>query len=211
MKSPKRSSATQWPSVRSWSWICKRTSSLTAVLCNMSSSWRPDGTGGPERGRRETKEETAKEPKRFTTQEMARRFSPALLCHPWWEKKSFYPDITWLFFQDVDRTESSKEPEPEPSTTGMSDIAACPPSHTASDPSALPPPTSSPSSSQYLFLPVHSMPAVVVHYCNFQSTVLYDENGFILYVFKCIICVKSIINLLQYSTIQLIVLVGYPC
>lgn len=71
--------------------------------------------------------------------------------------------------------------------------------------------TSSPSLQSYLFLPVHSMPAVVVHYCNFQSTVLYDENGFILYVFKCIICVKSIINLLQYSTIQLIVLVGYPC
>ena len=135
--------------------------------------------------------------------------NPALLCHPWWEKKSFYPDITQLFCQDVDRTESSKEPEPEPSTTGMSDTAAGPPSHTADDLSALPPPTSSPSSSQYLFLPVHARPAAVLHYCNFQSTVLYDENCFIFCAFlKCIICVKSIINLLQYSTIQLIVLVG---
>ena len=32
-----------------------------------------------------------------------------------------------------------------------------------------------------------------------------------LHVFLCIICVKSITNLLQYSTIQLIVLVGYLC
>ena len=52
------------------------------------------------------------------------------------------------FFQWVDRIESSKEPEPEPSTSGVSEIAACPPSPTADDPSALPSPTSSHSSSQ---------------------------------------------------------------
>ena len=40
---------------------------------------------------------------------------------------------------------SSKEPEPVP---GMSEIATCPPSPIADDPSALPSPTSSPSSSQ---------------------------------------------------------------
>ena len=43
---------------------------------------------------------------------------------------------------------SSKEPEPVPSTSGMSEIAACPLSPIADDPSALPSPTSSPSSSQ---------------------------------------------------------------
>ena len=52
------------------------------------------------------------------------------------------------FFKRVDRVESSKEPEPVPSKSGMSEIAACPPSPIADDPSALPSPTSSPSSSQ---------------------------------------------------------------
>ena len=52
------------------------------------------------------------------------------------------------FFKRVDKIESSKEPEPVPSTSGMSEIAACPPSPMADDPSALPSPISSPSSSQ---------------------------------------------------------------
>ena len=52
------------------------------------------------------------------------------------------------FFKRVDRIESSKELEPVPSTSGVSEIAACPPSHIADDPSALPSPTSFPSSSQ---------------------------------------------------------------
>ena len=43
----------------------------------------------------------------------------------------------------------------------VSDTAAGPPSPIADDPSALPSPTSSPSSSRQLFLPVHSMPAPV--------------------------------------------------
>ncbi|CAN0488351.1 unnamed protein product, partial [Rangifer tarandus platyrhynchus] len=54
---------------------------------------------------------------------------------------------------------SCKEPEPVPSTSGESEIAACPPSPIADDLSAPPSPTSSPSSSQQLFLPVHSMSA----------------------------------------------------
>ena len=52
------------------------------------------------------------------------------------------------FFKRVDGIESSKEPEPVLSTSGVSEIAACPPSPIADDPSALPSPTSSPSSSQ---------------------------------------------------------------
>ena len=43
---------------------------------------------------------------------------------------------------------SSEEPEPVPPTSGVSETAACPPSPIADDPSALPSPTSSPSSSQ---------------------------------------------------------------
>ena len=59
------------------------------------------------------------------------------------------PRHHWIvFFKKVDRTESSKEPEPVPSTSGVSEIAACSPSPIADDPSALPSPTSSPSSSQ---------------------------------------------------------------
>ena len=52
------------------------------------------------------------------------------------------------FVKRVDRIESSKEPELVPSTSGVSEIAACPPSPIADNPSALPSPTSSPSSSQ---------------------------------------------------------------
>ena len=51
------------------------------------------------------------------------------------------------FFKRVDRIESSKEPEPVSSVSGVSEIAACPPSPIADDPSALPSSTSSPSSS----------------------------------------------------------------
>ena len=52
------------------------------------------------------------------------------------------------FLKRVDRIESSKEPEHVPSMSGMSEIAACPLSPIADYPSALPFPTSSPSSSQ---------------------------------------------------------------
>ena len=52
------------------------------------------------------------------------------------------------FFKRVDRLESSKEPEPVPSVSGVNDVAACPLSPVAEDPSDLPSPTSSPSSSQ---------------------------------------------------------------
>ena len=51
------------------------------------------------------------------------------------------------FFKTVYRIESSKEPESVPSMSGVSEIVACPPSPIADDPSALPSPTSSPSSS----------------------------------------------------------------
>ena len=43
---------------------------------------------------------------------------------------------------------SSKESEPVPTMSGMSKIAACPPSPIADDPAALPSPTFPPSSSQ---------------------------------------------------------------
>ena len=60
-------------------------------------------------------------------------------------------------------------PEPTPSTSSVSEIAACPPSPIAEDLSALPFPTSS----QWLFLPVHSTPALLHHcllfYCDFQG------------------------------------------
>ena len=46
------------------------------------------------------------------------------------------------------------------------------------------------------------MPAAVLHCHSFQGTVLYALKCFILCVcsFKCIICVKTVLNLLQYST-----------
>ena len=55
-------------------------------------------------------------------------------------------ELTQTHVKWVDRVESSKEPEPVPSTSGMSEITACPPLF-ADDPSALPSPTLSRSSS----------------------------------------------------------------
>ena len=64
-------------------------------------------------------------------------------------KKELLPRHHWIvFIKRVDRIESSKEPEPVPLVSGMSEVAACPPSPIADDSSALPSPTSSPSSSQ---------------------------------------------------------------
>ena len=123
-------------------------------------------------------EEVTEELKRFTTQEMAREFSlfeeallvfeaqdsnvewytkvtamvqNAIQCyHVTYDEKNRATTQTPLdrFFKRVDRIESSKEPEPVPSTSGMSEIAACPLSPISDDPSALPSPASSPSSSQ---------------------------------------------------------------
>ena len=110
--------------------------------------------------------------------------------------------------------ESSKEPEPVPSMSGVSKTAACFPSPTADDPSALPFPTSSPYSSQQLFFPVPSvparMPAVALYYCTFQGTVLKIKNVHF-FCFSCIIFMKNIINVLQYSTvdIKMVVLIVY--
>ena len=59
------------------------------------------------------------------------------------------------FFKRAARTESSTESKPVPSTSDMSEMATFPPSPIADDPSALP------SSSEYLFLPLHLMPAPV--------------------------------------------------
>ena len=121
---------------------------------------------------------TAEEPKRFTTQEMAREFSlfeekllvfeaqdpnvawyvkvaaaiqNAIQCyHVIYdeEKRAITQTSLDCFFKRVDRVESNKEPETVPSTSGVSETAACPTSPTADNPSVLPSPTSSPSSSQ---------------------------------------------------------------
>ena len=85
---------------------------------------------------------------------------------------------------------SSKEPEPVPLMSGMKEIAACPLSPIADDPSA------------------HSMPAPVfqlLHCTTVLFEVLYYKIKNVSFIFcvcfLCVICVKSIINLLQYSTI----------
>ena len=90
-------------------------------------------------------------------------------------KEELLPRYHWIiFFRRVDIIEYSKEPEPMPSVSGMSEIAACPLSPIADDPSALPSPTSSPYSSLLACSLDASpcMPAVALHYCTFQGMVL---------------------------------------
>ena len=132
----------------------------------------------PRKDKERQEEEVTEEPKRFTTQEMARGFSlfeEALLvfeaqypnvelytkvataiqnaiqcyCVVYDKKKTATTQISLdHFIKRVNRIECSKEPEPAPSVSAMSETAACPPSPITDDPSALPSPTSSPSSSQ---------------------------------------------------------------
>ena len=123
------------------------------------------------------------------------------------EKRSYNPGITGsfsLFFfffpKRVERIESSKEPEAVPSTSGVSEFAVCPPSSSAEDISA-PIPSVSPSSSRYLFLPVHWMPVpgCQLLYCTTGlCKVLYCQKHFFYFLFLllCVICGKSIVNLL---------------
>ncbi|XP_057400637.1 deoxyuridine 5'-triphosphate nucleotidohydrolase, mitochondrial isoform X4 [Balaenoptera acutorostrata] len=143
----------------------------TAKKCQVLEAQRKDEE-------RQEEEEVTEEPKRFMMQEMARGFSlfeEALLvfeaqdlnterytkvaaaiqnaiqcyCVIYDENKRATTQTPLdRFFKRVDRIESSKEPEPLPSTSGVSEIASCPPSPIADDPSALPSPTSSPSSNQ---------------------------------------------------------------
>ena len=81
--------------------------------------------------------------------------NPGLLWYLWWERKSCYPGMTGSFCQ-------------ERGQNWMSEIAAGPPCPIADDPSALPTPTFSISSSQYLFLHILSVPAPVCQllYCT---------------------------------------------
>ena len=127
---------------------------------------------------KQEEEEVTEKLKRFTLQEMARGFSlfeeallvfeaqdtnveqytkvaaavqNAIQCyHVIYDEEKRATTQTSLdrFFKMVDRIESSKEPEPVPSVSGVSEIAACPPSPVAEDPSPLPSPTSSLSSGQ---------------------------------------------------------------
>ena len=94
--------------------------------------------------------------------------------------------------------------------SGMSEIGACPSSPTTDDPQLyhLPPPSPPPvSNSSWLLTRCQLLYCTTVLfkilYCNIKNVL------FVVLTFLCIICVKSIINLLQYRTIELIVLVGY--
>ena len=66
------------------------------------------------------------------------------------KKKSYHTDITGPFFKRADRIESSQEPELVPSTSCMSETAACPPSPPVADgPSALLSPLPHPVSNSF--------------------------------------------------------------
>ena len=70
------------------------------------------------------------------------------------------------FFHRVEKIECSKESEPVPSTSGMSEkIITCPPSPIAEHLSALQSPTSFPSSSQQLFLSILLMQNILFMFC----------------------------------------------
>ncbi|CAI9154615.1 unnamed protein product [Rangifer tarandus platyrhynchus] len=96
------------------------------------------------------------------------------------------PELTQTHVKWVDRVESSKEPEPVPSTSGMSEITACPPLF-ADDPSALPSPTLSLLQAVTLACSLDasaSMPGVVLYYCTFKVLYCKIKNVlFLVFVF----------------------------
>ena len=115
---------------------------------------------------------------------------PALLGHLMMRERAATQSITGLFFffKRVDRTESSKEPEPVPSTSGMSEIAGWPPFPIADDPSALSSPTPSLALQSVILLACSlnaslCMPAVVLYYYAFQGTVRLKMFCLFLYLF----------------------------
>ena len=68
--------------------------------------------------------------------------------------------------------------------SGVSEIAACPPSSIADSPSALLSAAASlPSSLDCLLSASSCVPAVVLHYCTFQGTVLSDLKCLVLYFY----------------------------
>ena len=109
----------------------------------------------------------------------------------------------WTFKDENEHMAPAKNQSLCHQPSGRSEVAACPPSPIADHPSALPSPTSSRSSIQWLFLPVLSMPALVcqlLYGTTVLSKVLYCmiKNVFFSFeaCFLSVICVKSIINLL---------------
>ena len=93
-------------------------------------------------------------PKCRTVHEGCAAIKNAILCYcviyDRKEKKllPLYQSLDCFFFKTDGRIDSSEEPEPVPSTSGVSETAACSLSLIVNDPSALSSPTSSPSSSQ---------------------------------------------------------------
>ena len=83
-------------------------------------------------------------------------------------------------------SDSSKEPEPVPSMSGVSEIAACPQSPTADNPSGLPSPTSSLLQSVTLLAcSLYASPcmsAVVPYYCTFQALYCKIKNVFFIFL-----------------------------
>ena len=63
-------------------------------------------------------------------------------------KTELLPRCHWTYFKKVDRIESRKEPGPETSVSGVSEIAALPQTSTSHDPSVFASLTSSPFSSK---------------------------------------------------------------
>ena len=101
------------------------------------------------------------------------------------------------FFQKVDRFESSKESEPVLLMSEVNEIAACPPSAIADNPSCLPCPHLL-SSLQSVTLPACSLnasprlPAVALYYCAFQGMYYKIKNTlfFLHFIFMYYLCEK---------------------
>ena len=188
----------------------------------------------------ERQEEVTEEPKRFTTQEIARGFSlfeEALLVFETLKpnvkqymnfaatvQNAIYATVSSMMrkkkellpIKRIYRVESSTEPDPVPWASGVSEIAVCPPSPILMVlqlyhlPPLFPPPISNSSCLFTWCQTLYAKCCTILLYFSRCCTVRLNMFSFIFSVcFLCIICLKSITNLLQYSPMWLIVLVGY--
>ena len=119
-------------------------------------------------------------------------------------KSPTYESSAVKFLRREQASGSSKGPEPVPSASGQSETAACPLSPAADDPSSPPFPTSASlpvSNSSCLFTRCQPMCASCYTSVVYFSRYCKIKHFYFCVCFLFIICMPSIINLLQYSTI----------
>lgn len=113
-------------------------------------------------------------------------------CKASWQCTQLKETTVSLLYMNLQIVNLTKMRMCVPSMSGRSETEACAVSPVASDPSVLPSPTSSPSSSKELFLPVHLMSAVELYY-YYTLQVLCDFKCLFFVCFVYVLLVQKVL------------------